>query len=159
VIWNIEEGLKLTVEQLEKAEAQRVAMTARTLEFFEKYDLLLAPATIVPPFPVENRYVAECAGKKFDNYVESRHRLCDHAGVLPGIVAAMRVHRLGSSGGAAGRRPAAWRGATAGGCKGAGGYFGRARDDTNRSKGAEVNGGASSPSPRPCGIETSEARS
>src|SRR5215207_8669885 len=70
VIWNIEEGLKLTVEQLEKAEAQRVAMTARTLEFFEKYDLLLCPATIVPPFPVENRYVAECAGKKFDNYVE-----------------------------------------------------------------------------------------
>ena len=70
VIWNIEEGLKLTVEQLERAEAQRVAMTARTLEFFEKYDLLLCPATIVPPFPVENRYVAECAGKKFDNYVE-----------------------------------------------------------------------------------------
>jgi amidase len=32
VIWNIEEGLKLTVEQLERAEAQRVAMTARTLD-------------------------------------------------------------------------------------------------------------------------------
>ena len=45
-------------------------MTARTLEFFETYDLLLTPATIVPPFPIENRYVAECAGKKFDNYVE-----------------------------------------------------------------------------------------
>ena len=70
VIWNIEEGLKLTVTQLERAEAQRVAMTARTLEFFETYDLLLTPATIVPPFPIENRYVAECAGKKFDNYVE-----------------------------------------------------------------------------------------
>ncbi|QPF86828.1 amidase [Bradyrhizobium genosp. L] len=70
VIWNIEEGLKLTVEKLERAEAQRVAMTARTLEFFDKYDLLLAPATIVPPFPIENRYVAECDGKKFDNYVE-----------------------------------------------------------------------------------------
>jgi amidase len=70
VIWNIEEGLKLTVEQLERAEAQRVAMTARTLEFFKSYDLLLTPATIVAPFPVENRYVAECAGKKFDNYVE-----------------------------------------------------------------------------------------
>ena len=70
VIWNIEEGLKLTVEQIERAEAQRVAMTARTLEFFDTYDLLLTPATIVPPFPIENRYVAECAGKKFDNYVE-----------------------------------------------------------------------------------------
>jgi amidase len=70
VIWNIEEGLKLTVEQLERAEAQRVTMTARTIEFFKTYDLLLTPATIVAPFPVENRYVAECAGKKFDNYVE-----------------------------------------------------------------------------------------
>jgi len=70
VIWNIEEGLKLSVEQLERAEAQRVAMSARTLEFFRTYDLLLTPATIVAPFPVENRYVAECAGKKFDNYVE-----------------------------------------------------------------------------------------
>ena len=70
VIWNIEEGLKLTVEKLERAEAQRVAITARALEFFERYDLLLAPATIVPPFPVENRYVAECDGKKFDNYIE-----------------------------------------------------------------------------------------
>ena len=70
VIWNIEEGLKLTVEQLARAEAQRLAMTQRMLEFFETYDLLLAPATIVAPFPVDNRYVAECAGKKFDNYVE-----------------------------------------------------------------------------------------
>jgi amidase len=70
VIWNIEEGLKLTVEQIARAEAQRVEMTARTVEFFKTYDLLLAPATIVAPFPIEQRYVAECAGKKFDNYVE-----------------------------------------------------------------------------------------
>jgi amidase len=70
VIWNIEQGLKLKVEQLERAEAQRVAMTARTIEFFMTYDLLLAPATIVAPFPIENRYVAECAGHKFENYVE-----------------------------------------------------------------------------------------
>jgi amidase len=70
VIWNIEEGLKLSMEQIERAEAQRVAMTERTLAFFESYDLLLAPATIVAPFPIENRYVAECAGRKFNNYVE-----------------------------------------------------------------------------------------
>ncbi|HET7888306.1 MAG TPA: amidase family protein [Bradyrhizobium sp.] len=69
VIWNIEEGLKLSVEQLERAEGQRVAMAARMLEFFNSYDLLLTPATIVAPFPIENRYVAECAGRKFDNYV------------------------------------------------------------------------------------------
>jgi amidase len=70
VVWNIEQGLNLKVEQLERAEAQRVAMAARALEFFKTYDLLLTPATIVAPFPIENRYVAECAGKKFGNYVE-----------------------------------------------------------------------------------------
>jgi amidase len=70
VIWNIEEGLKLSVEQLERAEAQRLALTQRAIEFFKNYDLLLAPATIVAPFPIENRYVAECAGKQFDNYFE-----------------------------------------------------------------------------------------
>jgi amidase len=45
-------------------------MAVRTLEFFKSYDLLLTPATIVAPFPLENRYVAECAGRKFDNYVQ-----------------------------------------------------------------------------------------
>jgi amidase len=70
VIWNVEEGLKLTVERITRAQAQRLAITERTLKFFETYDLLLSPATIVPPFPVENRYVAECGGKTFNNYVE-----------------------------------------------------------------------------------------
>jgi amidase len=70
VIWNIEEGLKLTMADLERAQAQRAAMTARTLEFFKTYDLLLTPATIVAPFPVEQRFVAECAGQKFNNYIE-----------------------------------------------------------------------------------------
>jgi amidase len=69
VIWNIEEGLKLSADDIIRAEAQRVAMTNRALKFFETYDLLLAPATIVAPFPIENRYVAECDGQKFDNYV------------------------------------------------------------------------------------------
>jgi amidase len=70
VIWNIEEGLKLTVEDIERAQAQRVALTARAMAFFETYDLLLCPTTIVPPFPIEHRYVQECDGVKFDNYVE-----------------------------------------------------------------------------------------
>jgi len=70
VIWNIEQGLKLSVDELAKAEAQRVAMAARTIEFFKTYDLLLCPATITAPFSIEQRYLAECNGKTFDNYVE-----------------------------------------------------------------------------------------
>jgi amidase len=69
VIWNIEEGLKLTLADIERAEAQRVTLMNRALAFFETYDLLLCPTTIVAPFPVEQRYLAECNGVQFDNYV------------------------------------------------------------------------------------------
>ena len=112
VIWNIEEGLKLTVEQLERAEAQRVAMTARTLEFFENYDLLLTPATIVAPFPIENRYVAECAGKKFDNYVEWLGIVYAITLVCcPALSLAVRIYRFGPAGRIADGGGTAWRGA------------------------------------------------
>jgi amidase len=70
VIWNIEKGLALRVEDVERAEAQRIALAERTLAFFASYDLLLTPATIVAAFPVEQRCLKECAGKTFDNYVE-----------------------------------------------------------------------------------------
>ena len=45
-------------------------MTARTIEFFNTYDLLLTPATIVPPYPIEQRFVADCAGVTFDSYFQ-----------------------------------------------------------------------------------------
>ena len=70
VIWNIEQGLALKVEDIERAQAQRMTLAARALAFFETYDLLLCPATITPPFPIEQRYLAECNGHKFDNYVQ-----------------------------------------------------------------------------------------
>ena len=38
--------------------------------FYEAYDLLLAPATIVPPFPVGDRTVTECDGQVFETYID-----------------------------------------------------------------------------------------
>ena len=38
--------------------------------FFETNDLLLTPATIVPAFPLEQRYLAECAGQAFATYID-----------------------------------------------------------------------------------------
>ncbi len=70
IVWNVEKGLKLSVEEIIEAEQQRVAMFDRTIAFFERYDLLLAPATITTAFPVEHRYLAECNGYRFGNYVE-----------------------------------------------------------------------------------------
>jgi len=70
VIWNIEKGLRLSGEDIAKAEAQRGALFRRMHKFLETYDLLLCPATIVPPFPVEIRYPTHCNGTKFENYVD-----------------------------------------------------------------------------------------
>jgi amidase len=70
VIWNIEKGLALTGAEIAKAESQRGAMYQRVGRFFETYDLLLCPTTIVPPFLVEQRYVEECNGTKFESYVD-----------------------------------------------------------------------------------------
>ena len=44
-------------------------MIKRAFAFFGEYDLLLCPATIVPAFPVEQRYLESCNGVVFDNYV------------------------------------------------------------------------------------------
>ena len=70
VIWNIEKGLKLTGAEISRAEAQRAPLFKRALKFFETYDLLLCPTTIVAPYPVEQRYVTECDGHKFDTYID-----------------------------------------------------------------------------------------
>jgi len=69
VIWNIEKGLKLTADDIIRAEIQRATLIKRAFAFFETYDLLLCPATIVPAFPVEQRYLESCNGVVFDNYV------------------------------------------------------------------------------------------
>ena len=70
VIWNIEKGLSLTGTDIARAEAQRGVLFNRMRAFFETYDLLLCPTTIVAPFPVEQRYVAECDGVKFETYID-----------------------------------------------------------------------------------------
>ncbi len=70
VIWNIEQGLKLTADEIGRATRAREALYRRVVEFFDVYDLLLTPAVIVPPFDVDRRYVEEVAGHRFDNYVD-----------------------------------------------------------------------------------------
>lgn len=70
VIWNIEKGLALTGDEIALAEAQRGQLFQRMQRFFETYDALLCPATIVPPFPVEQRYPTSCNGVTFTSYVD-----------------------------------------------------------------------------------------
>jgi len=70
VIWNIEKGKSLSIDDLEKAQNGRVELYNNMQNFFDDYDLLLCPTTIVPPFPVKERYLKSCDGIEFSNYVE-----------------------------------------------------------------------------------------
>ncbi|MDA0340227.1 MAG: amidase family protein, partial [Proteobacteria bacterium] len=70
VIWNIERAAELTVDDFARVEIARGRYLARAVAFFEEYDLLVCPATIVPPYPVEQRYVEKLGDHTFSNYVE-----------------------------------------------------------------------------------------
>ncbi len=70
VIWNIEEGLKLTGPDIARAELLRATLFKRVSDFFAEYDLLICPSMQAKPFPVEQTYVVEIAGKKMRTYID-----------------------------------------------------------------------------------------
>jgi amidase len=70
IVWNIERGLQLDGAAVGCALRERSALYGRVAAFFADYDLLATPAVILPPFPVEQRYVEAVAGQRFDNYVD-----------------------------------------------------------------------------------------
>jgi amidase len=70
VIWNTEEGLKLSALDVAKAEEMRTRLWQRVVEFFGEYDFLCLPVTSVPPFSVEMEYPETVAGKTMSNYLE-----------------------------------------------------------------------------------------
>ena len=70
VIWNIEKGLALTADDIGRAERERARIYHGMLSFFETYDLLLCPTAIVPPYPVEWRYVEEIGETRFETYID-----------------------------------------------------------------------------------------
>jgi amidase len=69
VVWNTEAGLALTPADIHRAETARTAMFRDAARFFDTYDLILCPTSIVPPFPVTQRYVAEVNGERLETYI------------------------------------------------------------------------------------------
>ena len=69
VIWNVEKGRALSSGEIFSAELARGALFERTAKFFTQYDILLAPTVLVPPFDIDQRYVTEASGVKFETYI------------------------------------------------------------------------------------------
>lgn len=70
VIWNIEEGAKLSGPQLAAAERKRTQLFHRVRRFMDNYDFLVAPVVQVLPFDVKQPYVNEINGEKLGTYID-----------------------------------------------------------------------------------------
>jgi amidase len=70
VIWNVEEGLKITGPQLGQAEVKRTQLYHRVREFLERYEFLILPVSQVPPFDVTTEYITEIDGVPIETYID-----------------------------------------------------------------------------------------
>jgi len=67
---NVKAGLGVTPTDFGKAEGARAALFLRFAQLFERYDLLLTPASPVKPYPVDMNFPNEINGKKLENYTD-----------------------------------------------------------------------------------------
>ena len=70
VIWNAEQGFRLSGLDVARAEEKRAALYERVRTFLERYEYLLLPVSQVAPFPVEVRWVREVAGVPMKTYID-----------------------------------------------------------------------------------------
>jgi amidase len=72
----IERGLALTAHDVALALAHLNVLWRRSIEFFDRYDLLIAPVTQIPPFPADQEYPTEVAGRPMGSYIEWMRSCC-----------------------------------------------------------------------------------
>ncbi len=70
VIWNIEQGARLSGPQIGAAEAKRTQLYHRMREFMDRHDFLVAPVAQVLPFDVNIPYVTGINGIRFETYLD-----------------------------------------------------------------------------------------
>jgi amidase len=70
VVWNIEEGARLSGPQVGRAERKRTELYHRVRIFMESYEFLVSPVSQVPPFDVAQRYLTEIDGERMQTYID-----------------------------------------------------------------------------------------
>jgi amidase len=70
VVWNIEQGLALTGEQVARALTLQAEAFALTHDLLERYDAFALPVTQVVPFDVSEPWPREIAGVAMGSYLE-----------------------------------------------------------------------------------------
>jgi amidase len=70
VIWNIERGLELRADDVERAWTEKAALERRVDRFFEHHEFLVSPVSQVAPFPVEVEWVRDIEGAPMKTYID-----------------------------------------------------------------------------------------
>lgn len=70
VIWNIEFGLQVDNRAMLAAHRTRGVLFHKMNALLQRYDVLICPASIVLPFPVEARDIRDAVGQHFDTYID-----------------------------------------------------------------------------------------
>jgi amidase len=70
VIWNIEEGMRLSGPQIGRAERLRTELYHRMQALMERYAFLILPVSQVPPFDVQQPYVTTINGAQMETYID-----------------------------------------------------------------------------------------
>ena len=110
VIWNTEQGLKLSGADVARAEVKRAALYRRVREFFERYEFLVLPVSQVAPFPIEVEWIKEINGvDDADLHRLDGHLLRHLADRTAGDFRAVRIRTGRPADRLADRRPSASR--------------------------------------------------
>ena len=70
LIWNIEQGLRLTAAEIGDAEIKRAALFDRVRRFMETYEFIIFPVSQRPPFDVSQPYPTEIDGVPMETYID-----------------------------------------------------------------------------------------
>jgi amidase len=70
VVWNIEQGQRLSAADIAEAESRWTVLTERVAAFFDRFDFLVMPVTQVPAFDVGTEYPREVSGVAMPTYLD-----------------------------------------------------------------------------------------
>jgi amidase len=69
VIWNAEQGMNLSAQDVGNAEVERTNLYHRVRAFMNDHDYLVCVVNQVPPFDVNTPYPTEISGVEMENYI------------------------------------------------------------------------------------------
>jgi amidase len=69
-VWNIESGLALSAEDVNRAMVKQAELFQRMSDFMDRYDAFVCVVNQVPPFPIDIAYPTEIDGAKMETYID-----------------------------------------------------------------------------------------